>query len=373
MKTYRPWLKNAKFDLSFILLPPLFAVAFCLFFSDRLDGTESIPLWAWLIFVLGIDVSHVYSTLFRTYWNSREFAERRALFSIVPLGAWLIGVLLYSASAGIFWRFMAYLAVFHFIRQQYGFLCLYTRGDPTTVVKKWIDSSLIYTATLYPIIYWHANQPRKFFWFINGDFFDGFPPILASAAGVIYLSLAILYCATEITSYRRGFGLNIPKNLLLFGTAASWYIGIVYFNGDMIFTITNIVAHGVPYIALIWLYGERQISAESPPKVLNRLDFRIFFSRYSAPLFIIVLLTLGYLEEGLWAGLVWREHLTAFTPFSHLPNVVSDDTLAWVVPLLSLPQVTHYILDGFIWKFRSTKSTWQDSIFTEKNCLPQNY
>jgi len=58
----------------------------------------------------------------------------------------------------------------------------------------------------------------------------------------------------------------------------------------------------------------------------------------------------AYLEEGLWDGLVWREHASIFGIFSVLPTVSRRELLAVLIPLLSLPQATHYVLDGFIWK-----------------------
>ncbi len=58
----------------------------------------------------------------------------------------------------------------------------------------------------------------------------------------------------------------------------------------------------------------------------------------------------AYLEEGLWDGLVWREHGAVFGWFQALPDVSRAAWLAWLVPLLALPQSTHYVLDGFIWR-----------------------
>ncbi|MCC6137443.1 MAG: hypothetical protein IT287_02335, partial [Bdellovibrionaceae bacterium] len=77
MTLRKPWLKSAPFDLSFILLPSLFSVLFAFYFSTTSEDSSSLPLWAWLLFVLAIDVSHVYSTLFRTYFNSNEWAENK--------------------------------------------------------------------------------------------------------------------------------------------------------------------------------------------------------------------------------------------------------------------------------------------------------
>ena len=37
-----------------------------------------------------------------------------------------------------------------------------------------------------------------------------------------------------------------------------------------------------------------------------------------------------------------------------------DKALAFIVPLLALPQVTHYILDGFIWKIRKDEFKWNN-------------
>jgi hypothetical protein len=47
------------------------------------------------------------------------------LYSLVPLLGFAIGVALYSEGELVFWRALAYLAVFHFIRQQYGWVALY--------------------------------------------------------------------------------------------------------------------------------------------------------------------------------------------------------------------------------------------------------
>jgi hypothetical protein len=41
-------------------------------------------------------------------------------------------------------------------------------------------------------------------------------------------------------------------------TAASWSVGIVLTNGDAAFTLANVVAHGVPYFALVHHVGRRQ-------------------------------------------------------------------------------------------------------------------
>jgi hypothetical protein len=364
MTLSKSWLRSPLFDLSFILLPSFFSVLLVFLFSDHLDGGFAMPLWAWLVFILGIDVSHVYSTLFRTYFNSNELKENKALLTLIPIGVWLVGVGLYSIHSSVFWRVLAYVAVFHFIRQQYGFLRLYTRNDPQNRWDRWLSAFAIYFATLYPIIYWHSHLPRNFHWFIDGDFFVGLPAEVSKISGVLYLIVMCLYIFNEARNVHRNKSINLPKNCIVFGSALSWYAGIVYFNGDLAFTVTNVVSHGIPYIALVWLYGEKQKDRSDAPLMLGKVPYKLVFSKKSFPVFLGALLLFGYLEEGLWAGFVWREHLEAFGVMARLPEVSAKDTLAWLVPLLTLPQATHYVLDGFIWKIKDSEANWQKVLFS---------
>ncbi len=60
-------------------------------------------------------------------------------------------------------------------------------------------------------------------------------------------------------------------------------------------------------------------------------------------LFIGVILCFALLEEFLWETLVWNEHFS-------LDLTVPETVLQFLIPLLVVPQLTHYLLDGFIWK-----------------------
>jgi len=54
---------------------------------------------------------------------STQITQAQAwLYSLVPVLGLTIGIALYSEGELVFWRVLAYLAVFHFIRQQYGWL-----------------------------------------------------------------------------------------------------------------------------------------------------------------------------------------------------------------------------------------------------------
>lgn len=363
----QPWLGSARVDTALILLPPFLAVAFVLAFRDAFDGTTAIPLWAWVGFILCIDVAHVYSTVFRTYLNPREFNRRRVLFTAVPILCWVGGALLYSFEPTLFWRVLAYVAVYHFVRQQYGFMALYARRDDERYARwRWIDKGTIYLATLYPLAYWHTHLPRNFYWLIDGDFIARLPAGVDVAVLIAYLAFACAYVLKETMQFRASGYFNIPKQAIVVGTAVSWYVGIVLLNGDIAFTVINVVSHGIPYIGLIWLYGRKQPAVGADRAWLPRLRSGAIFSLKWAPVFVGVLLLFAYIEEGLWHGLVWRERLEIFPGFAALPKIDDQLLLACLIPLLALPQLTHYVLDGFIWRMKGPESTWRRILFRER-------
>jgi hypothetical protein len=347
----QPWIRSARFDGAFILLPPFLALLVVLALPAQFRTTSHMPLWGWVILVVLIDVAHVYSTLFRTYFDPVRRRQFRLLLWLVPLACYAAGVALHYAGSLLFWRVLAYLAVFHFIRQQYGFLRLYSRHEAPTASARTLDTLLIYYATLYPLLYWHLSPPRNFNWFIDGDFVQHDFPLGRLVASVLYVGLIGTYLLKETQMWRRTRTFNLPRNLLMAGTLVSWYFGIVQFNGDLAFTLLNVVAHGIPYLALVWTTSQPSSTAHPGARAGYWWS-----GRYGWLLFLGVLFGLAYAEEGFWDGLVWREHSTVFHWFQNLPSVASAPLLlTLLVPLLALPQMTHYVLDGFIWRRAKAK------------------
>jgi hypothetical protein len=354
----QPWVQSASVDTTFILAPALVATAIALSIMRSGYAEADVSLWSWALLVIGIDVAHVYSTLYRTYFDAAERRNLAGWLWTTPLAAWLGGVLLYSWSASAFWSVLAYAAVFHFVRQQYGFLMLYARAE--RALPSWcrrLDQATVYGATLFPLLYWHTHLPRPFSWFIDGDFL-ALPPRLWTAAAPFYVSLLALYCVKELWLIGIRRILNIPRNAIVIGTALSWYVGIIVAAGDLVFTLTNVVAHGIPYIALTCIYARRRD---------QRFHARgSLFVPALLPLALGLLVLFAFVEEGLWDGLVWREHLALFPGFRLLPELDGKAILSLVVPLLAVPQATHYVIDGVIWRFR-THPEWRTTLFWRQN------
>jgi hypothetical protein len=338
----QPYIYNKTADILFICLPPFVCVLSIMLFPNLfLKG--SVSDWWWLLLVVGIDVTHVYTTLYKTYAHPDNFSKHKVAFSLIPILCFLVAFLLYAFGSIVFWMVIAYIAVFHFVRQQYGFVRIYSRQD-TNKTAKLIDSVMIYAATIYPVIYWHCHGPFEFNWFVKNDFAYLHSKLTADIAYYIYLLICITWLIKEVVFFCKQQTLNIPKVLMIVGTALSWYIGIVQYNSDLTFSILNIVSHGIPYIALVWFDQKKE---QEKTKELNFLQRNQLFSIKKIGIFLLIPLVLAFGEEYLWNIFVWQEDRIYFAPSNF---TVAKEWKQILVPLLILPQLTHYVIDGFIWK-----------------------
>ncbi|MFS4432010.1 hypothetical protein [Chryseobacterium sp. S90] len=333
----QPWIHNAKTDWWFILSPPFVVLLIIFLFQKQIQGLENhYSFYTWLFLIVFVDVAHVYSTLFKTYFVKGEVQKNKLLYLGIPAVSWILGIVLFQFGSLTFWSVLALIAVFHFIRQQYGFMRIYARFEPNTWSKK-IDEVAVYSATIYPMLYWFKT-PRAFTWFVNNEFdwLKNFPDY-TNLITIVYFAILIIWLVKTVFEVFKTKDINIPKTALITGTFLSWYFGIVYFNNDLLFTFLNVVSHGIPYIALIYI---REIQQKENNQLSRMQVFKSFSGIF---LFIGILLGFAFVEEFLWETLVWNEHFS-------LNMMLSEKWFQFLVPLLVVPQLTHYLLDGFIWR-----------------------
>ncbi|WP_020529202.1 hypothetical protein [Flexithrix dorotheae] len=346
------WLFSGKIDLGLLFLPVWLTWIVCFSLSQEVLDAK-VPLWVWVIFILGIDVGHVWSTIFRTYFDKEEFQNHKPLLIFSPILAFSVLFVIALFSQAWFWRIMAYLALYHFIKQQYGFLALYKARSGDFMPKKiFRDKWVIYFSMIYPVLYWHFSGDRAFNWFIDGDFLllnsgDFFKKV-TSLTNVLYWLILLGWLGEELLNrHQKKEGFFTGKILWMLTTALNWYLGIVYFNSDLAFTLTNVIAHGIPYFTLIFFYVEKKKTLVRPQSANGRLGvlLHVFFM-----LAVVLFFAMG--EEYFWDMLLYREKGVFFE--SLFPYPVQAFNILWVqafcLAFLSVPQVAHYIIDGYIWK-----------------------
>lgn len=331
------WLFSREIDLGVFGGTALVALALVVL-APHVGADE--PAWSWIAGVLLVDVAHVWSTAFVVYLDPAELRRRPLRYIGVPAALFAGGVALYAAvGPGGFWRVVAYLAVFHFIRQQYGWVMLYrARNGERDPLGRWLDGATVYAATLYPLIYWHVHLPRGFAWMRDGDFVPGLAPWVASVAGWVYLALLVVYVARALVARPVVWG----KHLIVATTAACWYVGIVATNSDYAFTVTNVFIHGVPYLALVYVYAR---NAARERESAGGLSAQLLGRGRGVVVFLATLWLVAYVEELLWDRAIWHERDWLFGS-----SVDVGGAALIIVPLLATPQLAHYVLDAFLWR-----------------------
>ncbi len=335
-KANNKWLFSAPIDLSVFLGSAIVSLVLLAIGWQLGILNEDSPDWTWISAVLLIDVAHVWSTSFRVYFDTEEFKRRIWLYILVPVFGYAVGVALYSEGELTFWKALAMVAVFHFVRQQYGWVNLYrAKLKEKSRVTWWIDAAAIYLATVYPLAFWMTSLPRNFAWFVENDFFR-LPAIVETILFPIYILSLVVYFGKSIYLYFSNGFLNIGKDIIVATTAVCWYAGIVALNSDFAFTVTNVIIHGVPYFALIYFYAKSR-----------RTGCGRFYQKLSSNwiVFLATLWALAYVEELFWNRGVWHEKSWLFGANWNL-----EEWKMYLVPLLAVPQLTHYILDGFVWR-----------------------
>jgi hypothetical protein len=338
-----PWLFSRRWDVAVFGGSALLAFALLAWGAATDALAEATPVWAWVLTVVAVDVAHVWATVYRVYADPDELRRRPGVYLGIPFAVYAVGVLLHTGSSGLFWRVLAYVAVFHFVRQQYGWVALCRRrlGAHSTLDRV-LDDAAVYAATLYPILYWHANLPREFAWFVAGDFIPGLPAGAARALLPLHVAIMAAYALRQLWLAAHRRPVSHGKNLVIATTWLAWFGGIVLLDSDYAFTVTNVLVHGIPYLALVWLYGRSRYAEIGGPVA------RVFRPRAIA-LFLAPLLALAWVEEWGWDRVLWHERPALF-PGADLS--LGPEALALVVPLLALPQATHYVLDAWIWRAR---------------------
>jgi len=180
------FLESARFDGIFFFGPFVFMAVFTVmlhaFFPELLaGGTEN--LWWFVILVLFLDVGHVYGSLYRSYFNLEEFSKRKILYIFVPIATVFLAAVLvwYDPTVRTLLVLLAWIAAWHFIRQQVGFALLYGSRDQShskdeARVSRGFDKVIVWSVTGFPLLYWMTRQSTmNFSWFIENEF-PNLPP-----------------------------------------------------------------------------------------------------------------------------------------------------------------------------------------------------
>ncbi len=345
----QPWIMNAYADFFGLFLVPFLFIFLAFIKSPPFDSPNSKFLGFCILLVLIIDWAHIFAQYPRIFSNPLESKLNKWLY---PLSYLLLlpvmTILLNIFSVTFIDTLLVYFVIFHFIKQHFGFVKIFSRTDgPKSIWEKRFEDLFIYLTMWAPVIYWHAVPFGYDYKWVS--LFIKIPGIefISIMVFVIYAFSFLNYIRMEFVRFKKDHFFNIPKNLSLLSAILGW--GIVSILSDstslVIFTVT--LTHDLSYTYLVWVIGRRD------KKILNQ-KLKIFsWNSIGGFIFYVLCLVLishiimiTHLE--LTKDLNWN-----YLIYGKMFNFLKSDN-QWLTnfgwSLFFATQAHHYFIDRFLWK-----------------------
>lgn len=305
--------------VSFLAIPVVIAAVLTALFGPSPGLVASA-----ILFVL-FDHFHVYTGIgialvFPEQWKGRE------LFYLgFPVLCFAVYSGLFALSAEVFALVYAYASIFHFSRQQVGWMrATGRRGTSFASWESALDDLAIYFATFGFVAYRVFDRPGAT-WFVEGDL--GFASFLPSNL-ILGLVLAVnaAYLIRQFVVAIKHRYVNLSKNLIWFSTFLVWGLSFAAFKTVTVAAIALIVVHhAAPFIMLSFFYVRHR----------RREGRRSYFGPLAFVTIAVAALILSSMEQAVLAE--W----SLFNYFS---------SLRFLEPFLATIATYHYAIDSFFWR-----------------------
>ncbi len=282
-------------------------------------------------FILGwflVDGSHVYSTLLVSYSDPEMFRKLKPILIAVPLSIFALAfVSHFSGYRSYFIIFLAYLAVIHFIRQEFGWMKLATRLDPSC--PRWLarlDIFSSYAMTILPML-WFLRNSGPAHWYEKGDMV-AVPDIIGNTALNLYLPVVFVFLAGNIWHSYKTKTINSTKFLVAINTFFGWYMAKIHVQNAYIAVWLLIFHHGFPYYFLV--FKTERITATG---------WRARLGPLRVPAMYLTCVAL------FGAVFYFPQLIGSPQELKSIPHLKSA-----IYAFAVFPQASHFILDAYIWK-----------------------
>lgn len=346
------YIRNFWFDVLFFISPLfivwIFTIIIHIFFKELLD-IQTDPLWLF-IFIVIFDVAHVWATLYMVYFNKKALEKHKKLYILTPIIVFIITffIINYDRSWFLLFYIIWFLAVYHFIKQQIWFILIYAQKEENTnKIDKIMDKTIWWSITWIPILYWFCNlETRNYIWFMPWEFFkidiEFFPIIWIIFVWIIFVY--VIYETIRIFIWKK---VNYIKYLYIFVTFFIWFNWIVWNNSLIIFAFWNVFLHWLNYL---WLSYHSTLNKMASWEYKANKIIEKFIKKWFV-WFFIILFVIAIVEEYLWDQFFRFEVSELWwNTFYDLAQNTNIYIFSIIISILTIPQITHYFLDWYIWK-----------------------
>lgn len=323
-----PWLLGYENDMIYLLGPNLIAfVVYCYAFFKPEFMEAAAPI---VTFTYAGNVIHQAATWFhyldkrnREYYTNTP--KQRFKFIVAPILILVLSVIGGAVYAPAVALVYVLWSVPHFIQQNVGILLLYHNArNGEAVVDRTLEIRTQHLSGLFfLLLVWHRMV-------LCHTQASSFSLVVLAGVLLVFIGHCIAYTWSLFSQVRQGASLNVPA--LIF-----WFISITFFlpfgyigsnNFAISFMIPSLL-HWWQYIGLNYVMLRRKYDAEQSTNLVWQHPVKLFFG---------------------FAALILIVQYGSYLLFNfQLPQ--KEYAKVWNSAFLGLGMV-HYLLDGFIWKFR---------------------
>lgn len=350
MNTSRqPWIHSWYVDSLCFFLTPFLFVVLAFFDLPPFRNVDAGLLSKAILVVLFIDWAHIFAQYHRIYSNPLESSRLKWIY---PLSYLLLvpvmTVIVHFTSSIAIDTLLVYFVVFHFIKQHFGFMKIYSKTDGKKSQREKItEDAAFYLSMVAPVVYWHVKGFSYDYKWINLFFKWKIFSYLLWPVMIAYVGAFILYAFDEYKRTTRNGFFNFPKNLSLLSAVVGW--GAISFLSEstmlVVFTVT--FTHDLSYLFYVWLIGRRDHKyVRKEVKWISWWSIPGFFAYLCLLVVLSDILTIVHLEltnDNNWNYWIWG------TTFNSLAKQ-EGWFLSFGWSVFFATQAHHYFIDRYLWK-----------------------
>jgi hypothetical protein len=319
----------------FILHFPIYSI---LIYYAIFRGLQSGSTWhqrvvAFIALIIA-DNGHVYTTIWRTYFNPREFRNNR-FYIWFPILCFAGIMFATQIAHQLFWSFVIYFTIYHNLRQLYGFYRWY---GAINKFKDKLMNFFFYAICLCPVLIAHTGKPKYLITYYTPNdviFFENIYLYRFFWTAYLFLMLWFIGYVGFLRLKQRG----MPNSQFFFMLASFVLYNQAFLEGTTSVEIIGplSLSHGVAYFASMALCLQQ---ANVKSDKLTKFASLLFSKGMALTVFYIVLTAVlfGYGDQ------IFSEEIVDLDE-KKLGWIESFFIAVWITPLFA-----HYYFDSKIWR-----------------------
>jgi len=328
------WIISPLIDQLLILSTPLLAIPIVyLLYQPMGIQAKTIALIVAAFFALG----HHLPGMMRAYGDRELFERFKTRFILAPILLFLLNFPLRQYHPDFIPLLIVFWATWHGLMQLYGFVRIYdSKVGSTSQITAWWDWLVCLGGFMGALLFCPArlSEMMRHWYGLGGWLISPGAVVAAQAtAKVLLVVVAVGFVTNYIYQYFWGVRPNPIKLLLLVSGIGTWWFAVVFIENMILGVAMFDLCHDVQYLAIVWVYNCRRVSANP-----NLGSFMSFVFRRGMVM--------------LYVGLI-----AAYGALGIIPTFVNNGSvILFMNSLIATSTLLHYYYDGFIWKVRE-KST----------------